>query len=366
VAATEESPGLRILSLCSGSGMLDEAVAAVVPGSRVVCFGERHAYAAAVLLARMEEEALEAAPLWCGDFQQVDWSAWAGVVDCITAGFPCQPFSAAGKQRGLEDERWLWDDISQVISDVRPLLVLLENVDGLRKRGLREVLKALTALGYDTEWSTLRASDVGAPHCRRRVFILAYAHGRRQEVLGKFASSGTLGDYPNRCDGAGRFVADPCRVGRQQAASFGARSEGGDAGGGSVQNHIPTGAIEDVGRVGRSFHDSGDEGAKLNAAYGHGKRREGFDMSGRVRPEVSRSRAYGGRMFPPGPKDVEEWNLLLREAPALEPAVCGMVDGLADVLEQQSEQLHLTGNGVVPLQAAVAFYCLASRAILDE
>lgn len=98
-------------------------------------------------------------------------------VDVVCGGFPCQPFSLAGKQLGINDERWMWPDTAAVVRTVRPRYVLLENVSALVRdgRAFGAVLGDLHALGFDAEWATLRASDFGAPHGRERVYVLAHA-----------------------------------------------------------------------------------------------------------------------------------------------------------------------------------------------
>lgn len=169
--------------------MLDEGVCLAVEyltGQRAVVVGqcERESVAASILLARMADEALEPAPLYVGNFEDADWSLWAGAVDCIVAGFPCQPWSAAGAQKGTDDERWLWPAISRVISEVEPPLIFLENVPGLVSGGgLELVLADLAALGFDAEWTSLAASEVGASHERERIFILAQHQSRGRGIL---------------------------------------------------------------------------------------------------------------------------------------------------------------------------------------
>lgn len=101
--------------------------------------------------------------------------------DIICGGFPCQPFSLAGKQRGLEDERWLWPEFARVIDEAKPSIVVAENVPGLRARGLRPVLADLASLGFNVEWHHFRASDLGAPHERNRIWIVA-THPDRIDV----------------------------------------------------------------------------------------------------------------------------------------------------------------------------------------
>lgn len=94
-------------------------------------------------------------------------------VDCIVGGFPCQPVSLAGKGLAQADPRWLWPEFRRVIDALRPSWVVIENVPGLRRRGLRGVLADLAALGFDAEWTVLSAAGVGAPHLRKRIFIAA-------------------------------------------------------------------------------------------------------------------------------------------------------------------------------------------------
>lgn len=96
-------------------------------------------------------------------------------VELIAGGFPCQPVSVAGKRRGKEDPRWLWPQFARIISILRPPLVFVENTPGLFQRGFSEVLGGLAANGYNAEWDCLEAKDIGAPHRRRRIFIVAYA-----------------------------------------------------------------------------------------------------------------------------------------------------------------------------------------------
>jgi len=99
------------------------------------------------------------------------------VIDVVAAGFPCQPFSLAGKQLGISDERWMWPEVVRAIRTVRPFYVFLENVAALvrDRRAFGAVLSDLHRLGFDAEWATLPATEFGAPTPRRRVYLLAYA-----------------------------------------------------------------------------------------------------------------------------------------------------------------------------------------------
>ena len=96
-------------------------------------------------------------------------------VDVIAGGFPCQDISNAGRQEGITGKRsGLWKEFSRIISELRPKYVLVENVAALLGRGIDVVLGDLSSLGYDAEWQIISAADVGAPHLRERVWILAY------------------------------------------------------------------------------------------------------------------------------------------------------------------------------------------------
>lgn len=100
-------------------------------------------------------------------------------VDLICGGYPCQPFSQAGKRGGVQDERHLWPEFARILRLLRPRFALLENVPGHLSLGFGEVLGDLAENGYDAEWACLRASDFGAPHRRERVFIVAHSRGER-------------------------------------------------------------------------------------------------------------------------------------------------------------------------------------------
>jgi DNA (cytosine-5)-methyltransferase 1 len=101
-----------------------------------------------------------------------------GAVDIITGGFPCQDISLAGKGAGLAGERsGLWFEFHRLIKETKPKWVIAENVSALRSRGLDQVLRSLSEIGYDAEWYCIPASAVGAPHRRDRIWIVAYSSG---------------------------------------------------------------------------------------------------------------------------------------------------------------------------------------------
>jgi DNA (cytosine-5)-methyltransferase 1 len=197
---------MKVGSLFSGIGGLDLALEAF--GGEVVWQCDSDPFCRAVL-----------AKHWPGvrcyeDVRDID--ATAVPVDVICGGFPCQPVSVAGRRKGKNDARWLWPEFARIVSVLRPHAVFIENVPGLRTLGLRDVLADLAGLGFDAEWGCFTAAEVGAPHIRRRLFVLAYANGELRGLQpGRFsgktgADSSVTGD-----DGAPRDVADAKGDGRR-------------------------------------------------------------------------------------------------------------------------------------------------------
>ncbi len=170
------------LSLFTGIGGLDLGLKIAIPTLRTICYVEREAFAAATLVARMEDAALDLAPIW-DDISTFDGRRWRGKVVILSGGFPCQDLSVAGKRAGIDGERsGLWSEMFRVICEVRPQLVFIENVPGiLGNSAARRVLGDLASGGFDAEWLSIQASDVGASHRRRRVFVLADTNGHRLE-----------------------------------------------------------------------------------------------------------------------------------------------------------------------------------------
>ncbi len=156
---------MKVGSLCTGYGGLDIAVEAFFNAEMVWC-AEIDKQASQLITTRFDKPNL-------GDIKQINWDT-VEPIDILTAGYPCQPFSHAGHRKGLEDERHIWPYIIKAISTLRPRIVVLENVRGHLSLGFKEVLKDLAENGYDARWQVVRASDVGAPHQRARLFIIAY------------------------------------------------------------------------------------------------------------------------------------------------------------------------------------------------
>lgn len=162
---------LRGISCFSGIGGLDLALQEDV---RTVCYVEWDGYCQEVLKKRMQEGWLDEAPIW-SDICSFSGKEWAGRVDIVFGGFPCQPFSVAGKNEGADDERNMWPETYRIIREVRPAFVFLENVTGLfNHEYIKTIFGQLAEAGYDCRWTTVQAAEVSAPHRRERIFILAY------------------------------------------------------------------------------------------------------------------------------------------------------------------------------------------------
>ena len=129
-------------------------------------------------------------------------------VDVITGGFPCQDISVAGAGAGLAGERsGLWFELKRLIQEIKPKYVIIENVSALRSRGLDQVLRSLTEIGYDAEWNCIPASAVGAPHQRDRLWIVAYPHGQHGGSKRKISVS-TERYARDELGGSGEALAD--------------------------------------------------------------------------------------------------------------------------------------------------------------
>jgi DNA (cytosine-5)-methyltransferase 1 len=143
-------------------------------GWRTVCAVERDAYAASVLVARQNDGCLAPFPIW-DDVRTFDGRPWRGIVDVVSGGFPCQDISSAGKGAGIEGERsGLWGEMSRIIGEVRPRFAFVENSPMLARRGLGVVLGGLAEMRYDATWCVVGAGDIGAPHQRDRMWIVAF------------------------------------------------------------------------------------------------------------------------------------------------------------------------------------------------
>ena len=389
------------LSLCSGGGGLDMGLQLAEPGFRTRVFVEWEKYPQEVLIAAQHAGYFEPADIW-DDVTTFDAKPLAGAIDTLLAGYPCQPFSLAGQRRGENDERHLWPDIERIIGELGDGLrwCFFENVAGHLTLGLETVLRSLRGLGFTPAVGLFSAEEVGAPHERQRVFIVAYRDGTgrsgRTEPDRKPQQPGQQAFGRRDADGCDLELAHP--DGRNASAERQQRGgeqrlhpAGGSSGSGDVGNASGIGRGE-----GRSEHElrrgrdtsasAGGELADRNHAGPQGQRAELLDEE-RREIEARQARLRGGaRLHPPGPSDMDAWRNVLAfdptRAPAVslgdlstfsryfaalveagrlseaqaEPALCRMVDGLAS----RSRALRLLGNGVCPLAAGHAWRTLSA------
>lgn len=342
------------LSLCSGAGGIDLGLALALPGYRTVGHVERETYAAATLVARMEDAALDQAVVW-DDIARFDGKPWRGAVDIVSAGYPCQPFSVAGKRRGAEDPRHLWPHVARIVGECEPPFVFLENVAHHLRLGFPEVASGLVALGYRLAAGLFTAAEVGAPHRRERLFILAIREGD------ELADPARLLRHPlewRQPDRDAEALADaPGQRQREPADQTDAIAGGGET---RDEPRHDSRAMADAAGDGRQQTERGQaQNGRSDPCGGHVDDADGSGSQG-WRDDLG-EHAGEWPPWPPGPHDADGWAQYLRSAPDAEPAIRRGADGLAN----RVDRLRLCGNGVVPLVAAHAIRTLAYQLLED-
>jgi DNA (cytosine-5)-methyltransferase 1 len=378
------------ISLYTGSGMLDEGfrqglVSLGLSEPKPVCYVERDFEAGALLVDKILSGKLDEAPIWT-DSGTIDCKPFVGKVDAIVGGFPCQPWSVAGKKRGKTDERWLWDHIKRITVEVRPRFLFLENVPGLLVGGgLHTILGDFAEIGYDAEWISLPAAEVGASHKRERIFILAHTKSKGQV---------RITDIQHNKDGE-RQIRKDIRDNRHEIRCYTGRgcSELAHANGKGPQGHrsqyeLPkdsrqseiSGSSNDVGST--ELDDSKHNGhvtSEVSRDIGQGSyndKERSQDTSQSERPseripQTGNMGNHGERpTFAPRPNN-PIWDDIIKYRGDLAPATAktseseirGMVNGVARKLDTISRTgiLRYLGNGVVPQQAATALAILYER-----
>lgn len=341
-------PAPRLASLCTGYGGLD-MVAAEVFGTVPAFHAETDPAAARVLEHRFPEVPN------LGDITAADWHA-APAVDVLCAGYPCQPESYAGKRKGVEDERWIWPAVARAVRVLRPRWVLLENVPGHLSSGFGHVLADLARLGFDAEWLVLAASELGAAHQRKRLFILAWP----ADSAGLGRSEGPLPAGPARIHGQPRH---PTRPAPADPARFGEREQ--------ADQTEPLTARRDARALARGRGllptPCASDGLKggPNQAFGNGRPALSGavqpDRWGRYAPAIAAHEHLAGR---PAPEPVEPGPNGLRLAPRFAEWLMCLPDGHVTNVPgiTRADMLRILGNGVIPPQGATAARELARRA----
>ncbi|MFF5495736.1 DNA cytosine methyltransferase [Streptomyces aquilus] len=419
--ALDVADGLRVGSLCSGYGGLDMAVCDVL-GASVAWHcqydpDDKHQYAARILAHHWPDVPNH------GDVTAVDWSQ-VEPVDVLTAGFPCQDVSLAGLRAGIapNTRSGLWLHVARAISVLRPRLVVIENVRGLLSakavrgmgldgspvdddgghadtlRAIGAVLGDLADLGFDAEWHVQRASEVGAPHQRERVFILAWPAADADNE--RVERAGGPGREPQRhVAGPHRAAADAQGEGQQgrgvRGRPTGGRAAAQDADGTARgERGVAAPGQEEAGRARADARGRGrapatdpagesrgvEHGDGRASADAEGERRNEGEPGAEVRGRDADTGGRGGLDWGPYAHAVARWEAVTGR-PAPRPTddrgrltaefvewmmglPHGHVTGVAGL--SRPAQLKALGNGVVPQQAAYALRFLLHRAGLAE
>ena len=270
---------------------------------RSIALCEIEVFACANLVAKMEAGLMDPAPIWT-DLKTFPWAEFRDRVDVLTGGYPCQPFSSAGLRRGTDDPRHLWPYIASGIRLLRPRVCFFENVEGHITLGLSTVISDLEEMGYEVAWGIFSAAECGAPHQRKRVFILAIASGVRSttRISGSLTGHEGIAGVTDHRGGQ----AWPSRPGEPQHAWEPPR----------VVGNAESGA-----RFGRA---SGDKGHTAQPDEAGGKRQTEPALGGDAHGSASRL-------------DYAE---------------------LCVTCDNRTDELRLLGNGVVPATAERAFRTL--------
>ena len=187
------------------SGIGGGILGSILLGHRIVCAIEKDAYCRSILVHHQNAGHLVPFPIW-DDICTFDGREWTGLVDMVQGGFPCQDISCSGRGAGITGSRsGLWKEMFRVVWEVKPEWVFIENVQALVKRGLDTVLSDLSDGGYKSEWIILGADDCGAPHQRKRCWVLAHSESNGRKTFG--LSIGTAAEHT--MFGGGGKVSDP-------------------------------------------------------------------------------------------------------------------------------------------------------------
>jgi DNA (cytosine-5)-methyltransferase 1 len=324
VGITKELP--TVISFCSGYGGIERGLDLAGLEHRVIAYVEIEAFAIANLVNKMEAGQLPPAPIYT-NLKTFPAHLFRDRVDLITGGYPCQPFSAAGQRKGADDPRHLWPFIRRHIDSIRPLRCFFENVEGHISLGLSTVISDLEEDGYRTAWGIFSAREVGAPHQRKRVYILADS----QSKFGKrgFAKRVGSGKSQKTIGGRGAFesVADTSGEGLQGSQWLGkARKEG-------ISRGLTPECSDQLADTICSRSETGIPG------------QERYNKERDARVSINCGGEHG------------RWQIGMPWPP--EPRLGRVVDGCAD----RVDRIRMLGNGVVPQTAAKAYLTLKVRGL---
>lgn len=332
----------------AGGGLLGTRLLGWTP----IGYVERDDYCQRVIAQRIKDGLLPAAPIF-GDVRKFLESGAAreyrGFADVVTAGWPCQPHSNAGKRRGAADEREGWPWVIETIRQVRPCWFLGENVPGILStdagRYFAGILRDLAESGYDARWRVLSAAEVGAPHKRDRLWLVAHRAGERKRSI------------PVRPWRPQQAATNFDRVGADVADADSGRSER------TQQQICPRGNVAELG--GQSLGNTASAGLSHGRSSQVGRsqpqsqlERPGSDVSdtngqGYVQPRPIRSESQ--HASPQSRCNGGQWW-------ATEPGLGRLAHGVP----HRVDRLRAAGNGQVPAVAAAAWHLLTTDLLAAE
>jgi len=337
-----------VLSLCSGYGGIERGLDLAGVEHRVLAHVEIEAFAIANLVAKMENGQLPPAPIW-SNLKTLPVEPFRDRVDILTGGYPCTPFSHAGKRQGKDDSqgRHLWPYIVDIIKSVRPVRCFFENVEGHISLGLRDVLKDLAGLGYRSAWGIFSAAEVSVceqypkgVHQRKRVFIMADSNGSRQQAQ-RYKSRAERQAQPARQSSE---LGDAANIRRKRRGATTELKRSAN-----IQEQSESNLRGELERSSQTLADSGSKG-----------------LQGREWLRVDDEKDSRGQKSAHGP--IAECGDDCRaafqrgqeESWPPEPRILRVVDGCAD----RVDRIRLLGNGVVPATAAKAWRVLSDEIAL--
>ena len=326
------------LSICTGYGGIELGLKPIMPRIRTVCYVENEVGASKILGARIRDGILDDAPIWT-DLRTFDAKAWRGKIHLVTGGFPCQPHSIAGKKQGADDPRELSGEVLRIAEELGCPTLFLENVETIKRFYWDTIRPQLHRLGYKTKEGIFSAEEAGAPHRRRRFFILAYHDNSRVSTFG----------YEGQQEWSERTEE------RQDRSLFELAGQGQGA---QLENTIVNGnrggsqGLYQEDRTRRSDSTVQTQRSSINLGDTSIERLEG---NGFARQTKSCERSRTVPLYPPRPDDTRGWERVYTEMQTLIPTFCRVVDGSTP---QVDGQLRAIGNGVVPAVAGKAWSVL--------
>jgi DNA (cytosine-5)-methyltransferase 1 len=360
---------LTCLSLCTGYGGIELGLERAGVCLRPIAYVEREAFAAANLVAKIEAGEVAAAPVWT-DVKTFPYADFHGRVGILLAGYPCQPFSAAGQRKGAADERHLWPHIAAGIAACQPRLVFCENVEGHLSLGIKDVFNDLDRLGYSYAAGLFSAAEVGATHRRKRLFWLAYSMHARREGRRDFSGVGRQQKLDETW---------PAGPGQPQHGWEEPRTIVDDSKGGKPKQQ-PENNRQANGQIDEPRFTSAARRKKESRTVGNAGGAEPDRIPDEPRPDVSEVGQSGQNMVNAGGtrKNILTEKRRSRDnarqgtpsksnCPAratqrqTEPQLGGTTHGPGsrpDATTNRVDRLRLLGNGVVPQTAAKAFTTL--------